>query len=335
MELYLDSAKIDEVKDAATLGLIDGLTTTPTFMNREGVKDIDETVLLLASLVPVLQIEALGRTSDEIVADAARQHALGLQKSKTVFKIPVSLEGARACKRLTDDGFLVNIHLVYTLQQAYLAMKAGATYVCPLVGRLQDQGADALGLLRACCEMKRAYRFSTKIMFSSVRNIEHIRDAIVVGADACTIPWKLMSTMADNHLTELHTEQFFKDTRMLKIKAAEAMKPLPLTNGHIPMAQEALQQMAESNAAFLAVFDPKESTTTVISVLDVMSAIKDKGLDALKSSIEVLGTKQIPSIHAQQSLSEAANLFKQNSAGHLVVMEDDRPVGILARADAA
>jgi transaldolase len=144
MELYLDSADLNEIKEAFKLGFIKGLTTTPTFMHRHGVTDIDGLIVELSKIVPVLQIEALGDTAEEVVAEAERQLALGLDKDKTVFKIPVSLEGVRACKMLRDKGFLVNVHLIYTLQQAYMALEAGASYICPLVGRLQDQGHDAL-----------------------------------------------------------------------------------------------------------------------------------------------------------------------------------------------
>src|SRR5580704_5648273 len=182
MELYLDSANMKEIEEAFKLGFLDGLTTTPTFMQREGITDIDGTILKLAKIVPVLQIEALGNTAEEVVKEAERQLKLGLDPKKTVFKIPVSLEGVRACKLLRNDGLLVNVHLVYTLQQAYMAMQAGATYVCPLVGRSQDQGYDTLALVKQCVDTVKNYGYDTKIMFSSVRYPEHIRNAITAGA---------------------------------------------------------------------------------------------------------------------------------------------------------
>ena len=144
MELYLDSANLKEIEEGFKLGFLNGLTTTPTFMQKEGITDIDATIVKLSKIVPVLQIEALGNSAEEILAEAERQIKLGLDPKKTVFKIPVSLEGVRACKLLRNKGYMVNVHLVYTLQQAYMAMHAGASYVCPLVGRLQDQGHDAL-----------------------------------------------------------------------------------------------------------------------------------------------------------------------------------------------
>ncbi len=145
MELYLDSADLKEIKEAFEPGFLAGLTTTPTFMHRHGVTDIDSLILELAKIVPVLQVEALGETLDEIYKEAHRLLDLGLDRQQTVFKIPVSLEGVKACKRLTNEGIMINVHLVYTLQQAYMAMTAGATYVCPLVGRLPGPGPRCPG----------------------------------------------------------------------------------------------------------------------------------------------------------------------------------------------
>ena len=209
MELYLDSADINEIKEAFELGFLAGLTTTPTFMHRHGITDIDGTILELAKIVPVLQIEALGETADEIVAEAERQDALGLDRSKTVYKIPISVEGVKACRRLVDMGYMVNIHLVYTLQQAYMAMSAGASYVCPLVGRLQDQGHDALGLVQQCVEAVNYYGYDTRIMFSSVRNVEHVKNALNVGVHTVTVPWKIMKKLTEN----LHPD---RDGRILR-----------------------------------------------------------------------------------------------------------------------
>ncbi|MFN7791474.1 MAG: transaldolase family protein, partial [Cyclobacteriaceae bacterium] len=192
MELYLDSADLKEIEEAFQLGFLNGLTTTPTFMHRGGVTDVDGLIVKLSKIVPVLQIEALGNTAEEVLAEAKRQLNLGLDPKKTVFKIPVSLEGVKACNMLRKEGLLVNVHLVYTLQQAYMAMHAGATYVCPLVGRLQDQGHDALDLVAQCVNAVDHYGYDTKIMFSSVRYAEHVRNAINIGVHTITAPWKVM-----------------------------------------------------------------------------------------------------------------------------------------------
>src|SRR5580698_440720 len=223
MELYLDSANMKEIEEGFKLGFLDGLTTTPTFMQREGITDIDGTIVKLSKIVPVLQIEALGDTAEDILKEAKRQLDLGLDPKRTVFKIPVSLEGVRACKLLRNDGLLVNVHLVYTLQQAYMAMHAGATYVCPLVGRLQDQGHDALALVEQCVEAVNYYGYNTKIMFSSVRHAEHVRNAINIGVHTCTIPWKVMKQLTDNNFTTLGTQQFFEHTRLMTVNVKDVI----------------------------------------------------------------------------------------------------------------
>ncbi|MFM2145172.1 MAG: hypothetical protein RL732_8, partial [Bacteroidota bacterium] len=223
MELYLDSANIREIEEGFKLGFLDGLTTTPTFMQREGITDIDGTIVKLSKIVPVLQIEALGNTAEEVMAEAKRQLDLGLDPKKTVFKIPVSLEGVRACKMLRNAGYLVNVHLVYTLQQAYMAMQAGATYVCPLVGRLQDQGHDALALVEQCVGAVNRYGYNTKIMFSSVRHAEHVRNAINIGVHTITVPLKVLKALTDNNLTQMGTEQFIRDTRLMTVRVKDAI----------------------------------------------------------------------------------------------------------------
>ena len=213
MELYLDSVKLEEINAAIDIGIIAGVTTTPTFMHREGIEDVDSAIIELSKKVSVLQIEALGRTADEIIDEAYRQEALGLSRDTTVYKIPMSMEGVKACKQLTNLGFKVNLHLVYTLQQAYMAMEAGATYVCPLVGRLQDQGGDGLSLVKAMVNITKEYGYNTKVMFSSVRTSQHVKEALKAGAHTITIPWKIMNQLTEHHLTSVHTEQFFEHTK--------------------------------------------------------------------------------------------------------------------------
>lgn len=210
MELYLDSVNQKEINSALDIGIIAGLTTTPTFMHREGIGDVDAAIIELSKKVPILQIEALGRTSDEIIDEAYRQEALGLNRETTVYKIPMSMEGVKACKHLTSVGFKVNLHLVYTLQQAYMAMEAGATYVCPLVGRLQDQGGDAIGLVKAMVDITKEYGYKTKVMFSSVRTPQHVKEALKAGAHTITVPWNILKELTNHHLTSVHTEQFFE-----------------------------------------------------------------------------------------------------------------------------
>jgi len=225
MELYLDSANPNEISAAFNLGIFYGLTTTPTFLQRQGVANVDAWLLETSKHVPVIQVEALGASASEIVAEAHRLLALGMPRETTVFKIPVSLHGVEACARLSKEGIMTNVHLIYTPQQAYMAMNSGATYVCPLVGRLQDQGTDALALVDSIVAFKDRHGYASKVMFSSVRHSEHVRNAMDLGVDAVTVPWSVAQQLPNNHLTSLGTAQFDEDHRRMTVRVADVLRP--------------------------------------------------------------------------------------------------------------
>ncbi|MCU0437751.1 MAG: CBS domain-containing protein [Raineya sp.] len=329
MELYLDSADIKEIEEAFKLGFLTGLTTTPTFMHREGITDVDAIMLKLSKIVPVLQVEALGDNADEIVKEAKRLVKIGLPKDKTVFKIPVSLEGVRACKRLTDDGFMVNIHLVYTLQQAYMAMAAGATYVCPLVGRLQDQGHDALGLVQQCVDAVNYYGYNSKIMFSSVRNVEHVRNAINVGVHTVTVPWKIMKQLTENHFTTLGTQQFEEHTKLMTKKVKEIIRK---DNPMVKLSEtvlDAVVQMTESGFGAVSVVDAKKNLVGVFTDGDLRRQLKESGKDLLKKKMSDFEYKTPLTIDSEALLNDALQIFKQKSVDNIIVTEKGKLKGMV------
>lgn len=326
MELYLDSADLEEIKEAFKLGFIKGLTTTPTFMHRHGVTDIDGLIVELSKIVPVLQIEALGDTAEEVVAEAERQLALGLDKEKTVFKIPVSLEGVRACKMLKDKGFKVNVHLVYTLQQAYMAMEAGADYVCPLVGRLQDQGTDALDLVAQCVDAVETYGYDSKIMFSSVRYPEHIRNALNIGVHVCTIPWKVMKQLTSNHFTEVGISQFVEHTKLMTVKVKDVLlgkNPTVSVNDSIT---DALVKMTSSGFGCVAVLDGKKLVGTFTDG-DLRRLIEAEGEQAVSKKMSDLSFKSPITIQGEELLHEASLIFREKGVDNLIVLNEDEVVG--------
>lgn len=329
MELYLDSANLKEIEEGFKLGFLNGLTTTPTFMQKEGITDVDGTIVKLSKMVPVLQIEALGNTAEEVLKEADRQIALGLDPKKTVFKIPVSLEGVRACKMLRNKGYLVNVHLVYTLQQAYMAMQAGATYVCPLVGRLQDQGHDALTLVEQCVDAVEIYGYDTKIMFSSVRHAEHVRNAINIGVHTITVPLKVLKQLTENNFTTLGTEQFITDTRLMTVKVKEAM------NGKNPVVKastnitEAIVKMTEFGFGAITVVGDDGAVKGVFTDGALRRLIGEKGRDVLQQKLSDLTFSPAISIDANVLLNEANALFKKTNVDTILVTENGKPVGML------
>lgn len=329
MELYLDSVNFDEIREASSLGYLTGLTTTPTFMFRDGIKDIDGAMLDLAKMVDVLQVEALGNNADEIVAEAERLVALGLDPAKTVFKIPVSLEGTKACKRLRNKGLMVNLHLVYTLQQAYMAFAAGATYVCPLVGRLQDQGHDALGLVQDCVEVVDRYGYDSKIMFSSVRHAEHVKNALQLGVHTCTIPWKVMKALTENHFTRIGTEEFVRHTNLLTTKVADLARRDDVQIDGSATILDALLKMSRSKTGAVIVNKAEGGIHRVFSDGDLRRMLEEKGEHILQIRLAELEGFTPKSISAAASLMDAQARFKETKVDTLLVTEGEGVLGLL------
>ncbi len=329
MELYLDSADINEIREVSKFGFITGLTTTPTFMHRHGITDVDAAIVELSKLVDVLQIEALGSNAEEIVKEAYRQEALGLDRKKTVYKIPISMEGVKACRQLVNEGFLVNIHLVYTLQQAYMAMQAGATYVCPLVGRLQDEGHDALALVEQCVDAVNYYKYNTKIMFSSVRNAEHVRNAINLGTHTVTVPWKIMKQLTENNFTTIGTQQFEEHTRLMTVKVGDAIRDKnPIVKSNYTIA-DCLVQMSSGGFGAVSIVDDENAAIGFFSDGDLRRFL-EKGGDIKSTLKQSITLKKPLTINSDELLFKAHELFNLNKVDELVVVnKENKVVGML------
>jgi TalC/MipB family fructose-6-phosphate aldolase len=329
MEFFLDSANMAEIEEALKLGIIDGVTTTPTFMHKNGITDIDGAIVKLSKMVPVLMIEALGETSQEIVTEAERLLALGLDINKTVFKIPVNLEGIKACKMLRDKGFLVNLHLVYNIQQAYLALVAGATYVCILVGRMQDQGHDALGLVKQVIDVIKEHKYNTKVMFSSVRYPEHIKDALLLGAHNITIPWSIMKKLGDNHLTKLGTDQFFQHTRLMTIQVKSVISDVnPVVDVNCKVL-DALLKMTDSGMGAVSVVTKEGNLAGIFTDGDLRRQMRKLGDHILTATVGECMTANAISIDAEAMLQKATDIFNANQVDNIIVTEKGKPIGML------
>lgn len=337
MELYLDSANLKEIEEAVALGpkILTGLTTTPTFMQREGVKDVDATILILSKVVHMLHIEALGRTAEAVLDEAKRQLALGLDAQRTVFKIPVSLDGIRACAMLKNEGLRVNMHLVYTVQQAYMAMRAGADYVCPLVGRLQDQGYDAMPLLKAAVAMRETYGYSTKVMFSSVRNTEHVRNALVARVQAVTVPLKILKGLTENNLTAQGTQEFERATRLMTVRVRDAMRMVQPTVPTSMVLGDALVKMTEFGFGALMVLNDDGSLRGMFTDGDLRRQIQRKGRDIVAKRMGDFEYRAPIAIDANAVLNEAMTMFNKTKVDTLLVSDNGKFIGLLDIQDLA
>ncbi len=330
MELYLDSVDFNEIEEAFRLGFLAGLTTTPTFMHRHGITDIDGAIVKLSNMVPVLQVEALGDSAEEVLAEAERLLGLGLDPTRTVFKIPVSNEGVRACNLLRSKDMMVNVHLVYTLNQAYMAMAAGANYVCPLVGRLQDQGHDALSLIEHCTHAVNYYGYDTKIMFSSVRHPEHVRTAILAGVHTLTAPWKVMKVLTQNNFTQVGTDQFVEHTRLMTNTVQEVISETNPTVALDHTVFDALNVMTDSGMGAVAIVDGNQKLQGIFTDGDLRRNLKEKGKEVLDHKMESFVSDKLPiTLPADVRLYEAVQAFKENKVDNIIVTEGNQPVGML------
>lgn len=329
MDLYLDSVDFEEIEQAFKLGFLTGLTTTPTFMHRHGITDVDGAIVRLSKMVPELQVEALGNTHDEIVAEADRLLSLPLA-SEPVFKVPISEEGVRACKTLTDKGHRVNVHLIYTLNQAYMAMAAGAAFVCPLAGRMQDQGHDAGALFEQCVDVVEKYDYPTKIMFSSVRHADHVRQALIAGVHVCTVPWKVMRTLCQNALTTVGTNQFLEHTRLMTVRVKEvvrAQNPLCKPGDSVT---NAMIKMTESRLGAVTLVDEGGSVLGVFTDGDLRRKLQESGAEVVQRTLGDLGFSKKPiTIAADALLYDAMSKFEATHVDTIVVVDNGKPVGIL------
>lgn len=330
MDLYLDSVDFNEIEAAADFGFVKGLTTTPTFMHRHGISDIDGAIARLSGMVPELQVEALGETPDAILAEAERILALPLEL-EPVFKVPISNAGVKACKRLTDKGLRVNVHLIYTLNQAYMAMEAGAAFVCPLAGRLQDQGHDAIRLYEQCVDVIENYGYPAKVMFSSVRHPEHVRQAMLAGVHVCTMPFKVMNHLCDNSLTALGTAQFREHTALMTMKVADLIRSENPVCATSETLTQAMVLMTESRLGAVTLVDDQGAIAGIFTDGDLRRRLQADGRDILDKPLSDVGYSSSPvTVSKDGLLDEAVKLFKEFQVDSIVVVDDShRPCGQL------
>jgi transaldolase len=329
MDLFLDSVDPKEIEQAFELGFVKGLTTTPTFMHRHGITDVDAAIVKLSGMVPELHVEALGETHDQIVGAVHRLLDMPI-KREPVFKIPVSLSGLRAACTLVKEGRRVNVHLIYTLNQAYMAMAAGASFVCPLAGRLQDQGHDAIRLFEECLAVRDQFHYPAKIMFSSVRHPEHVRQAALVGADVCTVPWGVMQRLCDNALTAVGTNQFLEHTKLMTMRIKEIIRATNPMCKLTDTVTQAMVRMTESRLGAVTVVNERGQLTGIFTDGDLRRQLQKHGQSILTKSMAEVGFTDTPkTVSSDALLYEAVNLFNKHQIDNIVVTDNDLPVGIL------
>ncbi|MBU1163546.1 MAG: fructose-6-phosphate aldolase [Proteobacteria bacterium] len=208
MKFFIDTANIEEIKEASSMGMADGVTTNPSLIAREegNFQDILKEICKIVD--GPISAEVISLDTEGMLKEA-RQLA-GIHEN-IVVKVPMTIDGIKATRRLSEEGIKTNVTLIFSPLQALMAAKAGATYVSPFVGRLDDISHDGLLLVEQILEIYNNYAYDTEIIVASVRNPLHVLDAALMGADIATIPFKVLSKFASHPLTDKGIKAFLDD----------------------------------------------------------------------------------------------------------------------------
>lgn len=207
MKLFLDTANVPNVAEIAALGILDGVTTNPSLVLKEG-KDFKKTVLEMCKLVPCVSAQVTAEDSEGMIKQG-REYAKW--HKHVVVKVPMTTEGLKAVKYFASKGIKTNVTLVFSAAQAMLAAKAGATIISPFIGRLDDQGEDAMQLIAEIMQIWGNYGFKTEVLVASTRHPRHILDAARLGAHIATIPYDVFKKLPHHGLTDSGLKKFQED----------------------------------------------------------------------------------------------------------------------------
>jgi len=215
MKFFIDTANIQEIKTALSWGMLDGVTTNPSLLAREG-KPFQEVVSEICKIVPgPVSLETIGSSTEQMVEEGRK---LAKIADNVVVKLPTSLEALQATKILAEDGIRVNMTLCFSPLQGLLAAKAGAAYISPFVGRLDDIGQNGMDLIGQLRQIYDNYAFQTEILVASIRTPIHALDSALMGADVATIPFKVMEQFIKHPLTDSGVQKFLEDWKKVPAK---------------------------------------------------------------------------------------------------------------------
>lgn len=213
MKFFLDTANLKEIRVVAGWGILDGVTTNPSLAAKENLK-FDELIREICAVCPgPVSAECVSEKAEDIIPEA---RVLAAIAPNIAVKIPITLEGLKAIKVLSGEGIAVNTTLIFSPTQALLAAKAGAKYVSPFIGRLDDMSQEGMGLIQEIVTIFENYRFACEIIVASVRHPRHVVDAALLGADICTIPFNVIEKLVRHPLTDLGIERFLLDWGQVK-----------------------------------------------------------------------------------------------------------------------
>ena len=208
MKIFLDTADVEEIRQGVAMGVVDGVTTNPSLAAKAGRNFKDVVMEIVEICSGPVSAETVALNADEIVKEG---RLLAKWAPNIIVKVPLMTEGLKAVKQLTSEGIKTNVTLIFSANQALLAAKAGATYVSPFLGRLDDISQDGMELVRDSVEIFRNYGIATEVLAASIRHPVHVTQAALAGADVATMPFKILQMMVKHPLTDKGIESFLAD----------------------------------------------------------------------------------------------------------------------------
>jgi transaldolase len=208
MKLFIDTADVEQIREAASWGIVDGVTTNPTHVSKTGRSPIELYKEICSLVDGPISLETVGLNADQIVAEARQ---LAKIADNAVIKVPIIREGMKAVKRLAEEGIRTNVTVTFSPLQALVAAKAGASYISPFVGRLDAVGHFGMDLVRQIKQIYDNYVFDTEIIVAAVRHPQHVLEAALAGADICTMRFEQLQQLYDHPLTDKGIEMFLTD----------------------------------------------------------------------------------------------------------------------------
>jgi transaldolase len=213
MKFFIDTANLNQIKEMQELGIIDGVTTNPTLLAKEGADPLEQLKKICELVDGPVSGEVIGLSTEEMVKEASE---LAKIAPNIVVKIPFTKEGIKAVKILEPEGIKTNVTLVFSQNQVLIAAKAGASYISPFIGRLMDNGQNEIDMLWESMEIIRAYNFKSEIIVASVRNTRHVIESAIMGAHIATIPFSVLEKMFKHPNTDKGLDAFLKDWEKLQ-----------------------------------------------------------------------------------------------------------------------
>jgi transaldolase len=212
MKFFIDTGDVGEIREAAAMGLVDGVTTNPSLIAKSGRKYKDVVVEICELINGPISAEVLSTTYDEMMVEAREWHKL---HKNIVVKLPLIPDGLKAVRTCTGEGIRTNVTLCFSPNQALLAAKAGASYISPFIGRLDDISETGMELIEKIVTIYNNYNYETEVLVASVRNPTHVVDAAMLGADVCTIPFSVMTQLVKHPLTDVGLKKFVEDAKKI------------------------------------------------------------------------------------------------------------------------